>query len=360
MSIQDTDGDKKAFSTVSHGGVQDFQTHAIAVVQIPSLLPSAAYSPSYAQSQTFKGTDIQTSSPEQFAKLQWYFNMFEEFKLSKVVIKWHPRWNVAGNTGMGLITGSLQSNVTTLPFNPQNSNPASGGPYDMASQGDIWRFMLVPDHNDIIVRSGTTTGAFDEVLQVALQDDVCWHSSHHAGPDLVLEPSLWDVSSIVDPQTTGAALSNQVLYNDNERMKWLPTKITLQNPTTTPPTFSLQLATNINFLGIKYYLWNPMVLSSQTSGYSYPAVPIGWLSYKYYWNFRKLDNRSIINSSIELEKRLSKPSVRFIFGDSVELINSANPALDIQRLEHPGEPFQYGDSKKRKTEITLGKGPLIR
>lgn len=86
-------------SLVRHGAVQDFQTYYELVVPWTDGNGTVAYLTN-AEGWRFCPNDLlgntdegEVAAPDQYAKLQYYFNMYEKFKLSKVAVRYVPRWS---------------------------------------------------------------------------------------------------------------------------------------------------------------------------------------------------------------------------------------------------------------------------
>lgn len=321
--------------TASQGGVQDFQTEFIFLV---SPTPVSGQQ-TYATSAPFIPHDLAAGSPEQYTKLCYYFNMYEQYKLSKVVMKWHPRHTESIST----IVGAGTSGTVTATAQDSPTNTSVNSLYT-----DLWRIALITDYNDFQVRSIN-----DEYYQVAMQDNVTW-LTNCSGGEHVVTPRLIDAMNN-DMGTAGAEAIDDV------KGRFIPTK--LQLATQAPGTTVLNVATQ--WSAYKFYAFNPFIGSL---GGTITPVPLGYFSMKYYFTFQKLDNRAIFAAPSLAPTLKFSSQIANIF-DRPSLA-ATKTLLYEERSTKPFEPIKVLHTKReiedatnpptKRIELTMTKEPLRR
>nr|QTE03522.1 MAG: hypothetical protein [Muscicapa latirostris CRESS-DNA-virus sp.] len=276
---------------VMRGGVQDFQTYYEIKVpwqegngSAPFLVNSGGWRFSPAD---LGGSDDETiiASEEQYTKLQYYFNMYEQFKLCKVVIKYVPRWTqlipiyIGEATVGGAQLNFVQAGSPDVPLNYGTS--AAGVASFVPSFMNNKEIFMISDYEDIITRAGVTAGAIDELYQARLQNGLrrC-HQTQTC--EIEILPHYTDVIQGVATENEPASNPISVLPKPTE---WFTTKVVNTGAGNTVVLNLLQ-----EFFGFKWWVYDPYNTSQFNTTFN-----IGKFEATYFWTFRFLDNRALVS-----------------------------------------------------------------
>lgn len=255
-------------SPTSNNRGHRYTTHVMLVLGVETGTGSAIV-PVGAGSFTFAASDMSISevTTEQYTKLQYYFNLYERFKLDKVEIEFMPRYDQ-------VVPVSASYSGTTL---------ASGDQGDQDPNFTVWEMLWLPDREDIVVR-----GNFDEFFQARIQNGVVrFKSTSRATIDIM--PSVIRPVAVQDAGITAEFVLGDVaqLSNAPSPSPWLSTKT--NSSATASPVYALNMAQQ--YYGVKMYSFNPYF--SDTASYTYN---IGTIGFTYHWSFADFDNRAIITT----------------------------------------------------------------
>lgn len=273
---------------VMRGGVQDFQTYYEILVPWVDGDGTHVFNVNSGgwrfSPNDLTGSEDETiaASLEQYSKLQYYFNMFEQFKLCKVAIKYKPRWTQLipiyfsnANIGDGYNAAQQITPDTAAYYNQNSSTQVVSVPTYMNSK----EIFMIHDNEDIITRAGNTAGALDELFQARLQDGLrrC-HSTESC--ELTLLPHYTDVIEAAATEEDVTPAPSGLLPKPTE---WMTTKVF--NTGTSAITLNLTQ----EFFGFKWWIYDPYSVSTNTHAYN-----IGKFEATYFWTFRYLDNRALV------------------------------------------------------------------
>lgn len=267
--------------TVSHGAVIDYQTYYEQLVGWTDGSGAVAYNVN-GMSYTFGATDLNSmgrgnvNTTEQYAKLQYYFNLFEKFKLSKVIVKFHPRWteaigNYIGDSGAAG-TGGLTSGTDAV---------SNGSTAYFPSIPNVKEFIMMIDDEDVIQRPNNVVEYFQARMQ-AQSVGTIFHSQECVVTPKYLDSISQDAIATGTDNTAATDVTDTALPKVTE---WMSTKVTVAGGA----TIALNLVQRYNAL--KWYIYDPYNQNTSPNTYA-----IGRISFHYYWCFKDLDYRPIVTA----------------------------------------------------------------
>lgn len=208
----------------------------------------------------FSANIANPSTTDQAKKLQYYLNMYQEYRLSEVEVTYNP-----------LATYAVANSFYTGDNPPKTSLSSQ---LTCANQ-IIW----APEHDDgLFVYNDSVVGEYDFYKQM--------HSLPHAEKFLSVHTKTIKITpSMLEAGDIENAVNN---FNNNliKFKPWVRTKVN-----TASATYGLN--DQIVFFGLKIATWNP--LYSQLPLQGTPVTKfLGTLTFKYTWTFRYRDNLSIV------------------------------------------------------------------
>lgn len=317
------------------GSSQDFQTTGVSVLGPVITNPFV----SFGRTILFDANDFNSSgflsSPEQYAKLQNMFNMYQEFKLSGVRVEFHPRHNVSQSqgpfwNGSGVVYPDYPAAVTGVVS---------------SAFTDTWYIYFKVDKNDAVLRSTN----LDEFIQTTIQPGVIKTSSD-SRCSFYVRPHIMDAvmqqSGILQVAQASGVGTNLVggsmaeigtggtqFLPDDVPARWLPTKVPSTGPTT-----NTNLNLQLEHYGLKIYVFNPMLALDgiSTTGFQ---VPLGWMQFTYYWSFRTLETRAQVSLITMNDGLPHEAKIRNLFTMEPKLTVMEKSALNSHRLDYPSHPL---------------------
>lgn len=335
------------------GASQDFQTNVVTVFSPTTI----AGQTSYAGSLLFDGNDLSSAgpfpAPEQYAKLQNMFNMYQEYKLSGIRFQWHPRHeNSAG-------VGPVYNGGSGVYSYPDYGATQTGAPSSVFT--DLWHFYFKFDRND----STTRLNSLEELLQTMIQPDVMHVTSSSSG-DFYYNPSLMDaklqtysaatINTISGPSSNlqGGAIGLQgsspfTVVPDNVKGSWQPTKIPQVNSQSVAGA-TIKLNMDMEWYSMKWYAFNPFIQGNAGTGAGY-VVPCGWLQLTYFWSFRLLETRASV-ILLTMNDGLAKDAIiRNLCDQEPKLQVLEDTTFNRHRSDYPSHPvFINADELSSKQE----------
>lgn len=334
-------------------------------------------SPGFSQyAWTFSASDFSAangpvafpSAFQQFQKLQWHYQMFEEVQLAHVHVKFTPRWTeyIAQQPIVTEVPSSIAQPFLTY---------ASPDAVDSAQQINSWtnvkQMVWIRDKNDGRTSGGTFSPfTFDQFTQALSLTNKIMHSScSHAAFDVV--PAAGDITwanqtqgaNVGHGQAPPGSQQNDIRQNNIP----LTGDIAIDKPWTATKA---QDSSGGNFLnvfnatqGLKLLIWDPYLPTNNTGS----TYAIGLVQMWYTFNFRGKDYLPIMQAftlSTPTEEELKKkheyqlrigqhnpnktpePPVKFIKGPTP---SPASPPVPETPVSSPQNPL-LELYKKRRTQ----------
>lgn len=317
-----TDSSKNVAS-VDTGGFEEFKaTCPILVSFDPFSTASGNPIAANAYSFDFAPVDFVTSgislfsglTPIQSQRLQYNFQLYQEFQMP--VVSWHyqPRWTLGSQpvaaqdviTGVNITSGTGTAAVSaTYPYLPNTSGNTDvyGNNADYANDMTI---TVLGDKTDAQIGSGGTSGApftngiliaynnytaLDEMFQARLMKNAHVFSSRNSASGAVATHSYDLVNNSNLQGSFSATLGNQGVdqgYNVSAQLSpWYPCRAKITQGTT-----DAQYNWYQQLLGLKMWVYNPYNRSANTNANAYP---IGQMWFTYTYRFRNREFRPFFN-----------------------------------------------------------------
>lgn len=253
--------------TTQKGAIVDIETESVAILGVTVPIQVGPYVNAIG-SYLAAGYDeyvypSASASNEQYTKLLYWFNYFEEFVLHKQIITYVPRW-----------TMSVANNISDV---NESTN---------LSQNQI---LMLTDKEDVIVRDNN----LQEYYQQRMQNGAV-HGSSLESHTLMVDPFMAVSLENIESGTSSGAQPNAI--QDTVAMKFIPTKqystlagvidLALWSPSATYASQPTPI-----MAGWKYYYFCPYVNRTSTETYNY-----GYLNIKKMYQFRYPDTRAILGS----------------------------------------------------------------
>lgn len=206
---------------------------------------------------------------ENYIRMQYYFNMYQYYKISKIVIKFYPASDTKNKTSSIPFANSGGPFPVTAPtswYSQFNTTPSSFSNF----------ILLVNDYQDSSTRSNDLNEFF---LQYAGTGSNM-HVTHRPFEHVVI-PQVQD-------QKTLTGFSNSDTYVDNAGNQWVPTRVINSSGAA---AFNMDVA----WYGLKEYRWFPF---DYTSGLAYANSNFigdaidGIYTYTYYLSFKDWESRN--------------------------------------------------------------------
>lgn len=207
---------------------------------------------------------------EQYTKLSWLFNLFEQYQLSKIIVRFVPRYSQMTNLLWYQQGGSAPPSPSLLSV--------------IAGNEEIW---MLPDKEDNVVR-----GSIQE-FQQARMDRSAVGGSILTSHTLHIDP-FWSTVG-----NNPLSVTDQPQNTIPERTQFMGTKSTDGVGNYALALYD-QSAAGMNhamkYAGMKYYFYNPFVNETSLRPNLGTAIGIGMFRVNTLYHFRYPDIRAIIGT----------------------------------------------------------------
>lgn len=249
-------------------------------------------------------------SEEQYQKLQYYFQLYERFRLDSVDIRYVPRWSQLIPIYNAVNTVPVSGSAAQV-YNPDATNnsylvgggtqTSEGGPPSYMNEKEI---VMISDNEDIAIRVQATTGALDEFYQACLQNNRVRCKSTESCT-LRIIPKYLD--SISQDAVSANAGTDVVISSLPKKTEWMSTKVF----TSDSETGTVAMNLNQEYLGVKIYVYDPYNIA-----YGSNTFHIGKLQYTYHWSFKDWDNRALVTiltlNNLETEEQKQRRKIQLL------------------------------------------------